>query len=139
MTTATIVGIMLLVAASIPVGLLLAIAIKQQAQVTFTPVSAPVVSTALDVPFVELPAINRRRLEMTADRIEGVCASHKIKASVHGGTVGRHSAIFVMTFEPGHSFRQLMVLKEEIELSLGKRVLIHHQPYVRIRVFEVKS
>lgn len=74
---------------------------------------------------------------MIGDRIEAVFATAKIKGRVHGGTVGRHSAVFAVTFEPGHSLRQLMACKSEIELSVGHPVLIHHAPYVRIRVFEV--
>lgn len=102
--------------------------------------------------------MNRRRLDMLANRIEAVCASHKITARVHGGTLSAHSAVFVMTFEPpstaykseidisdlavmfepGHCTRQLMAIKDDIELSLGQRVLIHHAPYVRIRVLGVQ-
>ena len=81
--------------------------------------------------------IGRRRLDMLADRIEAACASHKIMAYVHGGTASAHSAVFVMTFEPGHSLRQLMACKDDIQLSLGHPVLIHHAPYVRIRVLGV--
>lgn len=81
--------------------------------------------------------IERRRLEMLGDRIEAVFATAKIAARVHGGTASAHSAVFVATFEPGHSLRQLMACKDDIQLSLGHPVLIHHAPYVRIRVLGV--
>ena len=83
--------------------------------------------------------IGRRRLEMIADRIEAVFATAKIAARVHGGTVGRHSAVFAVTFDPGHSLRQLMALKRDIELSVGHPVLIHHAPHIRIRVLDCVS
>lgn len=81
--------------------------------------------------------IARRRLEMIGDRIEAVFATAKISARVHGGTAGQHSAVYAVTFEPGHSLRQLMACKSDIECSTGHPVLIHHAPYVRIRVLDV--
>ena len=81
--------------------------------------------------------IGPRRLNMIADRIEAACASHKISARVHGGTASAHSAVFAVTFDPGHSLRQLMACRDDIQLSLGHPVLIHHTPYVRIRVLGV--
>lgn len=78
--------------------------------------------------------MTRRRLEMMRDRIEAVLVSHKINGRCHGGYFGNHSAVFAVTFEPGTSLRQLMACKDEIELSLGHPVLIHHEPYVRVRV-----
>ncbi len=81
--------------------------------------------------------IGPRRLDMIADRIEAVCASHKITAHCHGGIASAHSAVFAVTFDPGHSLRQLMACKDDIQLSLGHPVLIHHTPYVRIRVLGV--
>lgn len=81
--------------------------------------------------------IARRRLEMIGDRIEAVFASRKVAARVHDGTAVQHSAVFTATFEPGHSLRQLMACKDEIELSTGHAVLIHHEPRVRIRVLGV--
>ena len=83
--------------------------------------------------------IGPRRLDLLAFRIEAACASHKIMAHVHGGTASAHSAVFVMTFEPGHSLRQLMACKDDIQLSLGHPVLIHHTPWVRIRVLGVAT
>ena len=78
-----------------------------------------------------------RRLDLLGDRIEAVFATAKIAARVHGGTIGRYSVVFTVTFEPGHSLRQLMACKDDIQLSLGHPVLIHHTPYVRIRVLGV--
>ena len=78
--------------------------------------------------------MTRRRLEMMGDRIEAVLASHKITGHCHGGYVNTHSVVFAVTFAPGNSLRQLMACKDEIELALGHAVLIHHEPYVRVRV-----
>lgn len=83
--------------------------------------------------------IGPRRFDLLGDRIEAVFATAKIAARVHGGTTSRHSVVFVVTFEPGHSLRQLMACKDDIQLSLGHQVLIHHAPYVRIRVLGVTS
>lgn len=78
--------------------------------------------------------MTRRRLEMMGDRIEAVLVSHKINGMCHGGYVSKHSAVFTVTFAPGNSLRQLMACKDEIALSLGHAVLIHHEPHVRVRV-----
>ena len=62
--------------------------------------------------------IGRRRLEMTGDRIEAVCASHKVSAHVWGGLMRRRGkVVFVVTTSPDpYDMRKL---QDEIALSLG--------------------
>ena len=63
------------------------------------------------------PTIGRRRLEMTGDRIEAVCASHKVRAHCWGGLVRRRGkVVFVVSTHPAYDLRKL---KEEFALSLG--------------------
>lgn len=62
-------------------------------------------------------AIGRRRLEMTGDRIEAVCASHKVRAHCWGGVVRRRGkVVFVVSTNPAYDLRKL---QDDIALSLG--------------------
>lgn len=81
--------------------------------------------------------IGRRRLDMTADRIEAYCAEHKITARVWSSRSGRHSGLFCMTLGDGHNPAKVLTLGDELGLSLGRPVIVHScgPRLVRIRVF----
>lgn len=64
---------------------------------------------------------DRHRLEMQADRIEAVMASHKVPGRVWGGTVLPRFVRFQMTTTLGTKVDQVTRLDEEIALSLGVR------------------
>lgn len=80
--------------------------------------------------------IGRRRLDMTADRIEAYCAEHKITAQVSPSRAGRHSALFRMTVE-GSASAKVLTLAGELGLSLGVPVIVHAcgPRTLRVRVF----
>lgn len=61
----------------------------------------------------------RRRLEMQADRIEAVLASHKVPGRVWGGTVTPRFIRFQVTTALGTKVSRVSELSEEIALSLG--------------------
>ena len=65
--------------------------------------------------------VGRRRLEMTGDRIEAVCASHKVAAHVWGGRVRRNRLTIIVTTDPPYDLRKL---KDDICLSLGVPVTV---------------
>lgn len=63
------------------------------------------------------PTRDRRRLEMTTDRVEAVCASYKIIAHVWGGWIRRDRLIMIVATTPsGYDLRKL---QNDIALSLG--------------------
>mgnify|MGYP003381076123 CR=1 FL=1 len=62
---------------------------------------------------------SQRRLEMTADRIEAVCASHKVGAKVVGGMIRPDGVVLLVSTNPPYDLRKL---QSEIELSLGTPV-----------------
>ncbi len=61
----------------------------------------------------------RRRLELQADRIEAVLASHKVAGRVWGGTVTPRFIRFQVTTGFGTKVSKVSQLSEEIALSLG--------------------
>lgn len=61
----------------------------------------------------------RRRLEMQADRIEMVLASHKVMGRVWGGQVTPRFVRFQLTTGLGVKVNKVAQLSEEIALSLG--------------------
>lgn len=61
----------------------------------------------------------RRRLEMQADRIEAVLASHKVAGRVWGGTVTPRFIRFQVTTGMGTKVSKVSELAEELALSLG--------------------
>lgn len=63
--------------------------------------------------------IDRRLLEMDADRIEAVLASHKLFGRVWGGTVLPRFVRYEMTVSAGTRVDQVTRLDEEIALSLA--------------------
>lgn len=63
--------------------------------------------------------LGRRRLEMQADRIEAVLASHKVAGRVWGGTVTTRFVRFQITTAMGIKVNKVEDLSEEIALSLG--------------------
>lgn len=81
--------------------------------------------------------IGRRRLDMTADRIEATLAGHKITAQCWGGRAGRHSAVFHVTVAEHNNPAAVVRLGEELALSLGMPVLLHSggPRTLRVRVF----
>ena len=73
-------------------------------------------------------AIGRRRLEMTGDRIEAVCASHKVPAHVWGGwALRRGKVVFVVSTNPPYDLRKLA---DDIALSLGVPVRVYRDAVV---------
>ena len=61
--------------------------------------------------------IGRRRLDLTGERIEAVCASHKVRAHCWGGVVRRRGkVVFVVSTNPAYDLRKL---QDDIALSLG--------------------
>ena len=74
------------------------------------------------------PTIGRRRLEMTGDRIEAVCASHKVRAHCWGGVVRRRGkVVFVVSTHPAYDLRKLA---DDIALSLGVPVRVFRDAVV---------
>ena len=63
--------------------------------------------------------LGHRRLEMQADRIEAVLASHKVAGRVWGGVVLPRFVRYQMTTAMGTRVDQITRLEEEIALSLG--------------------
>ncbi|MEA3336037.1 MAG: DNA translocase FtsK [Chloroflexota bacterium] len=61
----------------------------------------------------------RRRLEMQADRIEAVLASHKVPGRVWGGTITPRFIRFQLTTSLGTRVNKVSQLSEEFALSLG--------------------
>ena len=61
----------------------------------------------------------RRRLDLQADRIEAVLASHKVTGRVWGGTVTPRFIRFQVTTGFGTKVSKVSQLSEEIALSLG--------------------
>jgi S-DNA-T family DNA segregation ATPase FtsK/SpoIIIE len=61
----------------------------------------------------------RRRLEMQADRIEAVLASHRVPGRVWGGTITPRFIRFQLTTSLGTKVNKVSQLSEEIALSLG--------------------
>ncbi len=61
----------------------------------------------------------RRRLEMQADRIEAVMASHRVPGRVWGGTVTPRFVRFQLTTGLGVKVNKVAQLSEEIAMSLG--------------------
>ncbi|MCB0248194.1 MAG: DNA translocase FtsK, partial [Anaerolineae bacterium] len=61
----------------------------------------------------------RRRLEMQADRIEAVLASHKVQGRVWGGTVTPRFIRFQVMTSLDTKVNRVSGLSEEIALSLG--------------------
>ena len=61
----------------------------------------------------------RRRLDLQADRIEAVLASHKVAGRVWGGTVTPRFIRFQVTTGFGTKVSKVSQLSEEIALSLG--------------------
>ena len=62
---------------------------------------------------------SQRQLEMTADRIEAVCASRKVGAKVVGGMIRPDGVVLLVSTNPPYDLRKL---QSEIELSLGTPV-----------------
>ena len=61
--------------------------------------------------------IGPRRLDMFANRIEAICASHKVRAHCWGGVVRRRGkVVFVVSTRPAYDLRKL---QDDIALSLG--------------------
>lgn len=60
----------------------------------------------------------RRRLEMRADRIEAVFASHKVHGRVWGGTVSPSCERFQVMISPTTRVQNVQALSDEIALSL---------------------
>lgn len=84
-----------------------------------------------------IATIGRRRLEMTADRIEACCAGFKITARCWGGKTNGHSALFFLTVAEGNNPVQVLRLGDELGLSLGVPVIVHScgPRLLRVRVF----
>lgn len=82
--------------------------------------------------------IGRRRLEMTADRIEAAFAAQKFTARVWAGTVTPHSVLFVATLGDAGARLNWRNMAEEIGLALGCPVRLYQiagTGTVRVRVF----
>ena len=74
------------------------------------------------------PTIGRRRLDLTGDRIEAVCASHKVPAHCWGGYVRRRGKVlFVVSTQPAYDLRKLA---DDIALSLGVPVRVYRDAVV---------
>ncbi|MCO5244663.1 MAG: hypothetical protein M9927_12705 [Anaerolineae bacterium] len=73
----------------------------------------------------------RRRLEMQADRIEAVLASHKVQGRVWGGTVTPRFIRFQVMTSLDTKVNRVSGLSEEIALSLGVPATRVHQPQRR--------
>lgn len=61
----------------------------------------------------------RRQLEMQADRIEAVLASHKVQGKVWGGTVTPHAVQFQVMTSLATKVSRVSGLADEIAMSLG--------------------
>lgn len=71
--------------------------------------------------------IGRRRLEMTADRIEACCAGHKVTGRVVRIRARRNRAVMVVSTSPPYDLRKL---KEEFSLSLGVPVTVYRDAVI---------
>ena len=65
----------------------------------------------------------RRQLEMQADRIESVLASHRVPARVWGGSVTPRTVRFQLTTAIGTKVSKVAGLAEELALALGAKAV----------------
>lgn len=144
----TVIGVVFGVAASIPTSLLIVAATAgsrrrniyqdlgaawQQPNIV---IEAPGREIAVfDAEFRELtpstafaPTCGRRRMEMTRDRIEAVCAGHKVVAHVRsGGCTRRGRLVMIVTTDSDYDLRNL---KDDIRLSLGVPVRVYRDAVI---------
>ena len=82
----------------------------------------------------------QRTLNLQADRIEMVLASHNVRARVRGGKITPNVVKFHLSTPVGTRVRKVSTLAEELALALGvPRVDVHrHRGYIEIEIPRVQ-